>query len=432
MTPTRLPPQSRDAEQSVLGSMLRLPSVIDEVAVILREDDFYSDAHQKVWAAIMALHGRSRVDLLTLAEELRQRGHIEDVGGYGYLGELYEAAPTAANAEYYARIVRERALVRHLIQVSTEILRDAYDQVAPADEMLGNAERLILAIRDRSQADSGPMPLSGPLDASIERLQDRQERGRPINGLTTTLQDVDDILGGLRNGELITIAARPSVGKSSLAIQIAIGVAQLGVPVFFSTLEMSSAEISDRLLCTHSGVPSHHYRGGALSDQEIDKIVNAHHRLRTAPIWIDDTPVQTASRFANSVRRLKRRACVGLAITDYLQIMEPENRKVGRVEQIGDMTRIMKRSARESRIPVVELCQLNREADEGRPRLRDLREGGSIENDSDVVMLMWREGENGNVSIEIKKNRNGPTGIANVLFVAQTTRFENLPRSRYL
>lgn len=371
----RVPPQNASAERSVIGAMLRLNSVIDDVSRLVCIGDFYSDAHQKMYSAALGVHRRGvPVDLITLANELQQRGHIEDIGGYGTLGKIYEAAPTAANAEYHAEIVRDHALTRNLIQVSTSILRNAYDQIqAPAD-MLREAERDILAIGDRNQADE-PVLLSVSIDQAMEKLWERQDKGLPINGLSTTLQDLDDILGGLRRKDLTTLAARPRDGKSTLARQIAVNAAEQGENVYFVTLEVGRVQLANQLLSTYGRVPSHRFRSGALSETELANIMEASQRLGKAMVWTDDVRGKPVSHFVAQARRLKRRCGLGLFVVDYLGLLVAENRKLNRVEQIGEMTRSLVNVAHELDIPVLLLCQLSREAAKNsRPRLEDLRE----------------------------------------------------------
>jgi replicative DNA helicase len=432
----RLPPQSRDAERSVLGSMLRDYGVIGDVLQIVRAEDFYTDAHQKIFQGICALYDKGKpVDLVMLAEYLREQKQIEDVGGYGYLGELWDAAPTAANAEYYARIVRDKAVVRNLIHASTEILRDAYDQIMAADELLEGAERKILDI-----AQKGMTGQTYTLEEAINKAFDRiDNRGRQdattISGLPTGFLDLDNITAGLQNSELVVVAARPSVGKTAFALSVIRNiVVEEGQPVFFVSLEQSRIELAERLLCSQARVNSHSLRKGHLSSDDMEKIIAAGGALKKVRLFIDDTPGQGMLRIAANARRLKLRQDIKLVVIDYLQLIEPENRRDPRQEQVAQISRRLKFLARELQIPVVALAQVNRSSEDRqdhRPRLADLRESGSIEQDADTVMILHRPelhepGQHeGVVEVIIAKQRNGPTGEVTLTFLKQYMRYEN-------
>jgi replicative DNA helicase len=436
----RLPPQSREAERSVLGSMLRDNPVISTVMTVLegRADHFYADAHQKIYQAIVTLHDQSGqpVDLVLLAEELKRRGQIEDVGGYTYLGELWDAAPTAANAEYYARIVRDRAMTRNLIHASTEILRDAYEQAQPADELVAEAERKIL---DVAQLGVGgqTFTLEEALARAYDRIDSRSTSDQmSISGLPTGYRDLDELTAGLQNSELIVVAARPSVGKTSFAVNVIrnIVLEEQAHPVFFVSLEQSRIELAERLLCCQARVDSHKLRKGSLSGDDMQKLIEAGGVLRTARLFIDDTPAQTMLRIAANARRLKRREGLKLVVIDYLQLIEPDNRRDPRQEQVSQISRRLKFLAKELEIPVVALAQVNRSSEERqdhRPRLADLRESGAIEQDADTVMLLHRPQryepgqQEGVVEVIIGKQRNGPTGEITLAYIKQFMRFED-------
>jgi replicative DNA helicase len=432
----RLPPQSREAERCVLGSMLRDNGVIGDVLQIIRGENFYADAHQKTFSAIVSLYDRGHpVDLVMLAELLKEQKHIEDIGGYAYLAELWDAAPTAANAEYYARIVRDRAIVRHLIHASTEVLRDAYDQAMPADELLEAAERKILDIAQLGITGQ-TYTLQQALAEAYDRIDIRQQRDQmSISGLPTGFVDLDDKTAGLQNSELIILAARPSVGKTALALNIARHVAvDCDKPVFFVSLEQSRIELAERLLCSHARVDSHKLRKGHLSSQDMEKLIDSGGFLKDTKLFIDDTPGQGMLRIAANARRLKLRQGIKLVAIDYLQLIEPDNRRESRQEQVANISRRLKFLARELQIPVLALAQLNRSLEDrqgNKPRLADLRESGSIEQDADTVMLMHRPelyepGQHeGVVELIIAKQRNGPTGELTLTFLKQFMRFEN-------
>jgi replicative DNA helicase len=432
----RLPPHSREAERCVLGSMLRDNGVIGDVLQILRAENFYADAHQKIFQAIVTLYERAHpVDLVMLAEILKEHKHIEDVGGYGYLGELWDAAPTAANAEYYARIVRDKAIVRHLIHAGTEILRDAYDQGMPADDLLEGAERKILDIAQMGITGQ-TTTLEQALREAYDRIDTRSQRDQmSISGIPTGLIDLDDKTAGLQNSELIIIAARPSVGKTALGLGIARHVAvEDNQPVFFVSLEQSRIELAERLLCAQARVDSFRLRKGQLSSDDMQKLIEAGDLLRRSKMFIDDSPGQGMLRISANARRLKLRHHIKLVVVDYLQLIEPDNRRDNRQEQVANISRRLKFLAKELQIPVVALAQLNRSPEDRtdhRPRLADLRESGSIEMDADTVMLlhrpeMYEPGQHeGTVQVIIAKQRNGPTGEIQLTFLKQFMRFEN-------
>ncbi len=305
----------------MLGSMLRDNPVIGDVLQIIRPDNFYLDAHQKICQAIITLYDRgSPVDLMLLADELNNRKQIEEIGGYSYLGQLWEAAPTAANAEYYARIVRDKAIVRHLIHSSNEVLRDAYDQAMPADELLESAERKILDIAEMGITGQ-TFTLAQALTEAYDRIDTRQQNDQTsISGLPTGFIDLDEKTAGLQNSELIIMAARPSHGKTALAMNVARYVAvEDNQPVFVVSLEQSRIELAERLLCCQARVDSHKLRKGHLSSEDMQKLIEAGGTLRNAPLFIDDTPGQGMLRIAANARRLKLREKIKLVVIDYLQ-----------------------------------------------------------------------------------------------------------------
>jgi replicative DNA helicase len=432
----RLPPQSRDAERCVLGSMLRENSVIGDVIQIIRPDSFYADAHQKIYQGILSLYDRGQgVDLVLLAEYLKEQQHIEDVGGYGYLAELWDAAPTAANAEHYARIVRDKALVRNLIHASTEILRDSYDQVMPAEEQLEAAERKILDIAEMG-VEGQTITLQDALREAYDRIDTRSQRDHlSPSGVPTGYLDLDNLTAGFQNSELVIVAARPSVGKTAFALNLARHVAvEEKLPLFFVSLEQSRVELAERLMCCQARVNSHNLRKGHLSSDDMQKLIEAGDQLRQARLFIDDSPGQGMLRIAANARRLKLRQKIKCVFIDYLQLIEPDNRRDSRQEQVANISRRLKFMAKELQIPVIALAQVNRSSEDRqdhRPRLADLRESGSIEQDADTVMLLHRPelyepGQHeGIIEILVAKQRNGPTGEIQLTFLKQFMRFEN-------
>ena len=389
--PDRLPPQNRDAERCVLGSMLRDNTVISDIIQIIHAENFYFDAHQKIFQAIVDIYDAGHpVDLVILAERLKQLKQIEDVGGYPYLGELWEAAPTAANAEYYARIVRDKGITRGLIHASTEILRDAYDQAQPADELLGSAERKILEIAEKGVTGT-TSTLQDALKEAYKRLDQRVTHGvKEVSGLSTGFVDLDVLTAGLQNSELIILAARPSVGKTAFSLNLVRHiVVEEQAPVFFVSLEQAKVELAERLLAMQSKVDSHKIRKGHLNGDDMRKLVEAGDILGKSRLFIDDTPAQNMLRIAANGRRLKLRQGIRFIVIDYLQLIEPENRRDPRQEQVAQISRRLKFLARELEIPVMALAQVNRASEDRqdhRPRLSDLRESGCLAGDSLVTM----------------------------------------------
>jgi replicative DNA helicase len=433
----RLPPHNLDAERSVLGSMLRDNQVIGDVVNVVRTEHFYTDAHQKIFQAVVMLcvdRGQP-ADLVTLAEYLKQEKQIEDVGGYSYLAELWDAAPTAGNAVHYAKIVREKGMVRALIHAGNEILRDAYDQAAPPEELLNSAEHKIFEIAHKGVAGQ-TFSLSEVLDVAFNRIDERMGKGHEaVSGLATGFVDLDEKTAGLHNEELIILAARPSVGKTAFALNIARHVAvEEQQPVYFVSLEMARVELAERMLCCQARVDAHRLRKGAIGSDDIDKLFEANSVLRKAKMFIDDSPAQTMLRINANARRLQLRHGIRLVIIDYLQLIEPESRRDPRQEQVAQISRRLKFLAKEVKIPVLALAQVNRSSEDRqdhRPRLADLRESGSIEQDADTVLMlhrpeMYEPGQHeGSVELIIAKQRNGPTGEITLAFLKQFMRFEN-------
>ena len=438
----RLPPQSREAERGVIGSVLRDNQVLSDLLQIIRPDNFYFDAHQKLFTVILELYNNGKpVDLVILHEALKQRKQLEDIGGASYLAELWDAAPTAANAEYYARIVREKALIRNLIHTSTELLRDAYDGVTGADELLGQAERRILEIAEKGTTGE-TFTLERTLTETFDRIDERAGKSHlNVTGLGFGYTDLDNMTAGLHNNELVIIAARPSVGKTAFALNVVRHIiVEERQPVFFVSLEMSRLELAERLLCCQGRVDSHGLRKGRLNSDEIQKLMTAGDQLRGnardgfVKLYIDDSPAQTMLRIAANARRLKLRHEIKLVVIDYLQLIEPENRRDPRQEQVAQISRRLKFLAKELQLPVIALAQVNRTSEDRqdhKPRTSDLRESGSIEQDADTVLLLHRPGrfdgetEDNVLEIIIGKQRNGPTGELTLAYYKQFMRYEN-------
>lgn len=433
----RLPPHSREAERSVLGSMLRDNALIGDVLNHVKAESFYLFAHQKIFEGITELYANKNhpADLVTLGEWLRNLKLLEDVGGYPYLAELWDAAPSAGNAEYYSRIVREKAIIRQLIHSCAEIQRDAQDQVQPAEELLDGAERKILDIAQMGMTGAA-VPLFQAVNDAFDRIDDRASKGNlAISGIATGYIDLDSLTAGLQNNELVIVAARPSVGKTSFALNVVRHVVvEEHLPVFFVSLEQSRIELAERLLCCQARVDSHKLRKGHLSSGDMEKLAAAGEQLRHAKLFLDDTPGQSMLRIAANARRLKLREDIRLVAIDYLQLIDPDNRRDSRQEQVAQISRRLKFLARELEIPVMALAQVNRSSEDRqdhKPRLSDLRESGAIEQDADTVMLLHRPelhepGQHeGVIEVIVAKQRNGPTGDVTLAYLKQYMRFEN-------
>jgi replicative DNA helicase len=442
----RLPPQSIEAEKAVLGSILLDPMMCDDVALALRPQDFYAHAHQVLFEHLLAMHEDGvRIDITLLVERLKQRGDFETVGQTLYLAEIAQAVPTAANALYYANIVRDKATLRALIHASTEILRDAYDQSLEAREMLSAAEEKVFRILE----DKGIGELSSISDvltAALQRIDARLTHDGPSDSVATGFSELDQLTGGMNASELVIIAGRPSMGKTALATNIATHAAvnQKHTTLFVS-LEMSRLELVERMLCSHGRINGHKLRNGMLSAADRKKLPEVSSEMSVSPLFIDDSPSRTMTEIAATARRLKRRENLRLVVIDYLQLIEPDNAKDPRQEQVARIARRLKGLARELKIPVLCLAQLNRQAEaskDNRPRLSHLRESGAIEQDADVVLFVHRdeyymnndedrERVAGQADIIVSKQRNGPIGDVKVRWAKDFTLFED-PSASYL
>jgi len=443
----RQPPRSQEAERAVIGSLLLLPEVCDEVALVVRPEDFYDDAHRAIFRHMLALHEDGRqIDPTLLAQRLKDAGQYEMVGGAAYLLELTQEVATAAHAEYYARIVRDKAVLRALIHAGTDIIHEAYEPGTAAREMLARAEERVFRILD-TKGDSQVRPVRDVLHDSLARIDARMQRQHAYGGLETGLVDYDDLTGGLHDSELVILAARPSMGKTALALNIAEHVAIDGAhkPVLVVSLEMSALELGDRLLCSRARVNSHRLRNGQLSKEDSHRLVQTAADVSRAPLFIDDSPSRNMTEIAATARRLKRQENLALIVVDYLQLIEPDNPRDPRQEQVARISRRLKGLARELRVPVLCLAQLNRQVEatrDNRPQLSHLRESGAIEQDADVVMFVHREEfyrttdeereqVKGQADLMVRKQRNGPTGDVKLTWLHEFTRFENYQQPEY-
>ncbi len=431
----RLPPQDRAAERAVLGGLLRDNEAINDVVQVIRAEDFYFDAHQKVFLAILELYNNGTPpDLVTIHDLLRRKAQLEDVGGAGYLVELWEAVPTAANAVYHARIIKDKALVRGLIHASNEILRDSYDQIAPGVELVETAERRVMEIAQMGLAGT-TVSLAEAMAETTQAIDLRLGNPDLLPGVSSGYGDIDTLMSGFRKSELTILAARPGVGKTVLALNFARHAIFNGEGVFFVSLEMSKSELCERLLCCQAQVDSHRLRTNVVNSTEVGRLVQASGELSNKKMWTDDTACQGMTRISANARRLKMRHDIKLVIIDYIQLIEPESKHEKRHEQVGQISRRLKFLAKELDIPVIALSQLNRTSEDRadhKPRLADLRESGSLEQDADNVMLLFRPGmqntpdvQDNTIEINIAKQRSGPTGEVKLTYLKQFMRFEN-------
>lgn len=434
----RVPPQSIEAEVCVLGSMILDAGTIDIVVQICQEDYFHRPAHQLIYQAIVDMRQANKpIELVLLKEELQNRKQLEQIGGTDYLVEIVEGVPNAANAEYYARIVRDKALLRDLIVAGNEIIRQAYDAQDEAPEVIEEAEQKVFKIATRQIGDEA-VPLSSLLEQTFEMLQESE--GQVVTGLGTGYPLLDELTSGLQPGEMIILAGRPSMGKTSMVLNMAEHMAVRDRnPVAVFSMEMSREQLAMRMLSSHARFNLRLMRRGAISPEKWTSLKMAADDLQQAPIYIDDSPLLTVLQLRSKARRLKSAHDIKCVFVDYLQLMTYRGGANSRYEQITEMSRGIKALARELRTPVVCAAQLNRGPEDRtghRPRMSDLRESGSIEQDADVVMLLHNEdyyhrGENleeytpKNVTeLIIAKQRNGPTDMVPFTFIPEYTRFE--------
>lgn len=430
-----LPPQSLEAEMGILGSVLLVNETIDEIIEIVKPNDFYNEANQKIFAAIQAMYdnGVKGIDAVTVAAELQQRNQLEETGGAPYLLKIIESVPHAAHVKYYAEIVRDKAMRRSLIYTCTNILKDCYESQDGTEELVQGAEKRVFEIMEQQQG-SGSIEIEDILLDAWTRINERSQR-EGTSGLPTGFVDLDAKTNGFQPSELIILAARPSMGKTALVCNLALGAArESGKGVLLFSLEQSRLELAERYLCIQSKVNGHRIRSGELDEVEQHQLLEASQALSELPLFIDDKPGRTVGEVSAIARRVKRKDSLGLIIIDYLQLMEPEEKQAPREQQIAQMSRRLKFLAKELSVPVIALSQLNRGLElreDKRPRLADLRESGAIEQDADIVCFLHRpaaydpEDRPGEAEVIIAKNRSGPTGMVPLSWRAEYMRFEN-------
>ena len=435
----RVPPHSLDAEVSVLGAAMLSRTAASDAVELLRADDFYRNAHRVVFEAVQALTSTGEpVDTVTITDWLARRDRLDEVGGAASVHELTVAVPTAANAVYYARIVREKALLRRLIDAGTQVARLGYEASDDAESIVDRAESLIYDVAQENTTSEYER-LGELLNRSFEQIEQLAERNSEVTGLATGFDDLDRLTAGLQPQNLIILAARPAMGKSSLALGVChFSAARLGVPALLFSLEMSKLEIVNRLLSAEARIDSSRLRTGRLEDADWRKLGEALGSLAEAPLFIDDTPSITLMEIRAKCRRMKQKHGLGLVVIDYLQLMQSHRRVDSRQQEVAEISRGLKMLAKELDVPVIALSQLSRQPEsrtDKRPQLADLRESGSIEQDADIVGFIYRDEvydedspDKGIAELIIAKHRNGATGVVRLAFLDHLTKFANLAR----
>jgi replicative DNA helicase len=439
----KVPPQNIEAEQSVLGGILLDNNAVNSVLEILEIADFYSEAHRKIFSAIIELSEKSEPsDLITLSNLLRNNKQIDDVGGVAYLASLVDNVPSAANISYYSKIIKEKSILRRLIGVSTEILNKSYNSITEVGHVLDDAEQAIFEISENKIKPSF-FPLKDIIKDSFKTIEKLYEKKQLITGVPTGYEELDKLTSGFQQSDLVIIAGRPSMGKTALAINVAQNAAiEMEVPVAIFSLEMSKEQLAIRMLSSEARVDSQRLRKGFLGETDWPKLTTAAGRLSDASIYIDDTPAISVLEMKAKSRRLKAENGLGLIVLDYLQLMRGRDSSMPREQEISEISRSLKALAKELDVPVVALSQLNRQVEartDKRPYLADLRESGAIEQDADVILFIYRDEvynrsednpEKGLAEIIVGKQRNGPTGKVKLTFLKEYTRFENLTTVR--
>ncbi len=433
----RSPPHSREAEESVIGAVLLSEDAVNEVMDQIHPEDFYVPAHQAIFEGMRELFDSNQaIDAVTVSEILRRHGELEKVGGVAYLTRLVDIVPSTSNITYYAGIVEEHAKRRELIRAGASVTEVAFNIDEEIATVLDRAEQAVLAVAEKRSSQS--LLEVGPMFSNVlEQIEQMEELGSELTGLATGFVDLDRKLAGLQPANLVVIASRPGMGKSSLALGIAINVAAQDEPVAIFSLEMSKEELVQRILSSVGKVDSMKLRSGQLGPL-WQRIVDAAGRMYKAPIFIDDSPVVTVTDVRAKCRRLKRKKGLSLVVVDYLQLMQTSNRE-NRQQEIAEITRNLKNLARELKVPIIALSQLTRsleQREDKRPRLSDLRESGALEQDADVVMFIYRheyyhpedQEKKGIAEVIVSKHRAGSTGAVEMTFQPEFTRFANLGR----
>jgi replicative DNA helicase len=442
----RTPPFSLEAETAILGGMLIDRDAVTKAIEVLTDTMFYREANRRLYRAMIRLFERGDViDVITVSEELKKSDELESAGGFDYLGNLVDAVPTAANLEYHARIVRDKALLRRLVEQSSQIIRDVYDQGAKSvDEILDEAEARIFQVAE-SHKREGFVWIKEILWSAFEHIERLQQSDTGITGVPSGFPDLDRMTTGMQKGDLVIVAARPSMGKTAWVMNVAANAAIThNVPVAIFSLEMSSEQLVQRLLCAEGRIDAQKLRKGRLSQEEHQRLAASAGHLNTAPIWIDDQPGSNVLEIRAKARRLQSELRsdgkdLGMIIIDYMQLMGSAGQAESRVQEVSQISRGLKGLARELDVPLIALSQLSRgpeQRTDKRPMLSDLRESGSIEQDADVVMFLYRpeyyapaekkEELDGKAELIVSKQRNGPTGVVPLFFQKAYTRFDSV------
>jgi replicative DNA helicase len=443
----RTAPRAPEAEQAVIAAMLMDTDAILRAGEHVDDTMFYDERHRRIFRAMMSISQRSEVvDPVTLGNELARRGELEASGGKEYIGELIDAVPTAANVEYHAKIVKEKALLRRLIETSTTIITEAFQGRATAEELLDDAEQRIFQV-SQQRGLQGFTRVKELMWPTMERIEALQRGGKTITGVASGFTDLDELTSGFQPADLVIVAARPSMGKTALVLNIAQYAAiEKNVPVALFSLEMSKESLVQRMLTAEGRVDAQKMRKGLLRDEDYSRLARAAGILSGAPIWIDDSAGITLLEIRSKARRLKADQDIGMVVIDYLQLIQGPSSSESRQQEISQISRSLKALAKELAVPVVALSQLSRapeqRAGDHRPQLSDLRESGAIEQDADVVMFIYRQevydgatdkdgnSLEGRAEVIVGKQRNGPIGLVNLFFHKAYTRFENYTAPR--
>ena len=440
----RVPPQNIDSEKALLGSIMLKPDILNEITTIISPDSFYAQKHRMIYKTIFELFGKNEpIDLLSVSSRMKEKKQLEQIGGWSYLAELVNLVPSAGNAKHYAGLVQKTGMMRSLINAADYISSLGYDEEHDLDEMLDKAEKKIYEVTESPTLHKFT-EIKDSLGEAWDRIDHLHKSKGELRGVQSGFKDLDNMLSGFQKSDLIILAARPSMGKTAFALDIARQAAtKHDVPVGIFSLEMSSQQLVDRMLASESNVDAWKLRTGKLTvDSEFDKIRGALDSLAKAPIYIDDQPANNILKMRSVARRLKSERGIGLIIVDYLQLMAPTNTKASdsMTQQVTEISRSLKTMARELEVPVIALSQLSRAIEQrrGRPRLSDLRDSGSIEQDADVVMFIHREdkmndeSEKTNIAeILVEKHRNGPVGKIDLYFDEKRVTFNSVDKSNF-
>ena len=435
----KIPPHDIEAEQAILGSMLTDKDAVISAIEVLKEDAFYREDNKAIYAAILSLYAKSEpIDIITVKAELVENGNFERIGGLEYLAELPERVPTTSNVDRYIKIVEEKAMLRSLISTANELVSLGYNETEEVDSIMDLAEKKVFDLAQKKNT-KGYTPIKDVLVESFAKLEELYNQKGKISGKTTGFTDLDLRTSGLHNSDLIIVAARPAMGKSAFAINIATNLALSGTPVAIFNLEMSKEQVGNRILCSEAMVDSNKIRTGQVEDEDWMKLASTLGRLSEAPIYIDDTAGISIMEIRAKCRKLKLEKDIGLVVIDYLQLIQGSGkRNSSREQEISEISRSLKILAKELDIPVIALSQLSRgveKRDDKRPMLSDLRESGAIEQDADIVMFLYRDdyynddSEKKNVAeVILAKHRGGATGTADLAWLPSYTKFANLEK----